>query len=106
MDNNDFSLNMDKFRKQHQQIKNINHNTFENIYKLIIENIKSSANNSEEFCFFEVPLFIFGEPIYTKEEIMTFIMNRLNKEIENKNLKKVTLLEPNILFIEWSLDYN
>ena len=104
--NNDNLLNMDQFRKKHQQIKNINHNTFESIYKLIIENIKNCASNSEEFCFYEVPLFIFGEPLYTKNEIITYLTDKLNKEIEKKNLKQITFIDPNILFIEWSLEYD
>ena len=104
MNKNDKELNMNIFRQQKKNINDIKYITFNNIHKLMIEQIKISAGNADEFCVYEIPIFIFGEPIYTISDISTYLLDKLKEHIENKNIIEAKFYEPNFLYIKWSLE--
>lgn len=101
MKNNE--LNMDIYREREKNISNIKYITYNNIHKLIIEQIKISASNSEEFCIYEIPFFIFGEPIYSISDISIYLLDKLKEDIIKKNIIEAEFYKPNFIFIKWSL---
>jgi hypothetical protein len=96
-------LNMDEFRKKKEQIDNIKFTTFDKIYKLVIEQIKYSADSLSEYCIYEIPVFMLYEPLYNVKEVSDYIIQKLNIKITENHLSEVKFYEPNIIFIKWSL---
>ena len=97
---------MNEYRHKKKKINDFKNDIFSKIYHSVIENIKLNADNLQEFCVYEVPSFIFGEPIYSLDDMTKYILNNLNKEIEKGNLIEAILYDKNIIYIKWSLNYN
>lgn len=100
--NND--LNMNEFREKKKKINDIKYITYNKIYTNLIETIKLTASNGINFCLFEIPLLIFGEPLYQINDIKNYLISKINEEIYKKNITEVIFYEPNILYINWTLD--
>ncbi len=94
---------MNFFRQQECQKKQIKNNFFHSIFNLIIEKIKILANNSESWCLYEIPLFVFGQPEYSMNEISSYILNNFEYYIKNKDIDEIKFYEPNVLYIKWTL---
>ena len=60
--------------------------------------IKFNSKLDRLYCFFLVPEFIFGTPLYDIVELRSFIMYHLEK-----NGFKLTYIDPNWLFITWEI---
>jgi len=103
MNNNNNILNMNYYRQIEYQKKKIKHNFFDSIYCLIIEKIKIFASNSETWCIYEIPPFVFGNPDYQMNEISSYIINKFDNYIRNKDIDEIKFYEPNLLYIKWSL---
>ena len=69
---------------------------FDEILKQIHTRIKYYAKLERTYCFFNVPEFIIGVPLYNVNDLRTYIMNCLNKDGF-----KMLRIEPNWLFISW-----
>jgi len=71
------------------------------IYDTILQKchhrIKYNSTLERTYCFFQVPEFIIGVPIFDINELRTYIMNSLKKD----NFEYI-YVEPNWLFIYWS----
>jgi hypothetical protein len=70
------------------------------ILNRIYSRIKMVSKASETFCFFIVPEFIFGVPLYNNLDCIKFILNKL---IHKGFLVKYT--HPNLLYISWDRKY-
>jgi len=96
------SLKKDDLYKKHDQISNLKKQTYEQIYKRCVNQIKLTADTGELLCFFEIPHFLWGSeyPIINIQACATFIIEKLN------HLRDITVnfIEPNILFIDWRRD--
>lgn len=60
--------------------------------------IKYNSSLERTYCFFQIPEFIIGTPIYKVTEMRTYIINSLKN-----NGFKIMYIEPNWLFISWEL---
>tara|TARA_B110000285_G_scaffold234318_1_gene310826 strand:+ start:1058 stop:1486 length:429 start_codon:yes stop_codon:yes gene_type:complete len=69
---------------------------FDDILKQIHGRIKYYARLERTHCFFNVPEFIIGVPLYNVTDLRSYIMNCLNKDGF-----KILHVEPNWLFISW-----
>lgn len=71
------------------------------IYDTILQKchhkIKYNSSLERTFCFFQVPEFIIGVPIYNISELRLYIMNSLKKDGF-----EYLYVEPNWLFITWN----
>ena len=99
-------LDMNEFRIKKKKIDDQIFKTYDKIYNLVINNIKLCANNYEECCIFSIPFFMFGEQTYDMNQVSEYLIEQLNIEITKKNLSIVNFYEPNILYIEWSLQWD
>lgn len=72
---------------------------FETISEKCHKYIVKYAKNERYRCFFEVPEFILGTPIYNLNAAIMYLMNKLSK-----NGYLVKYFFPNYLYISWSLD--
>ena len=73
--------------------------SFEKVLDLSHRKITSSANQKKLHCYFEVPSFLFGYPLYKLNECVDFVQKMLKS-----NGFLVEYYFPNILYISWDFD--
>jgi len=92
-------INIDDLYDKHQQrdLKQIGifNKILNRIYKRITFTGKNKRN--EQHIFFNVPEYIFGEPLYDKGDCIAFLVNQLKD-----NKFNVRYIHPNTLFISWA----
>ena len=92
------SLNInDLYSTVHEKnIKRLEH--FDSILQKIHIRIKSTAKLEKTYCFYQVPEFIIGVPLYNVLDLRRYLINSLEK-----NGFKLLYMEPNWLFISWEV---
>lgn len=60
--------------------------------------IKYNSSLERTYCFFQIPEFIIGVPLYRVEEMRIYIINSLKKDG-----LQVMYIDPNWLFISWAI---
>ena len=60
--------------------------------------IKYNSSLERTYCFFQIPEFIIGTPLYKIEEMRIYIINSLKN-----NGFQIMYIEPNWLFISWDV---
>ena len=71
--------------------------TYDDILKKCHTRIKYYSKFEKTTCFFAIPEFLIGVPLYDVTELRTYMMNSLEK-----NGFKLMYLHPNWLMIDWS----
>ena len=71
---------------------------FDDILKKIHIRIKYNANLERTYCFYHIPEFIIGVPLYNIHDLRNYLMNSLKK-----NGFQILYVEPNWLFITWEV---
>ena len=72
---------------------------FDDILKKIHNRIVYNANLEKTFCFFQIPEFIIGIPLYNVNDLKKYLITSLKKDKFN-----LIYVEPNWLFITWELN--
>ena len=92
------SLNInDLYGTIHEKnIKRLEH--FDCILRKIHTRIQSNAQKEQTHCFYQVPEFIIGVPLYNILDLRRYLINSLEK-----NGFKLLYMEPNWLFISWEV---
>jgi|TARA_Y100000996_G_C22482523_1_gene626823 hypothetical protein len=72
---------------------------FDDILKKIHNRILYNANIEKTYCFFQIPEFIIGVPLYNVEDLKNYLITSLKKD----NFKLI-YIDPNWLFISWELN--
>ena len=72
---------------------------FDDILKKVHNRILYNANLEKTYCFFQIPEFIIGVPLYNVNDLKNYLITSLKKD-------RFTLfyVEPNWLFISWELN--
>ena len=90
------SLNINDLYETMYQ-KNINrYQKFDEILKCIHNRIKLYAKHERTYCFYQIPEFIIGVPLYDINDLQKYLINSLKKDGF-----RVLYVEPNWLFINW-----
>lgn len=91
-------INLDSLFERKRQLNLSKLSVYQKILHRIHERIKHTARqkNSDDFCFYVVPEFIFGVPRYDVATCVSYVIERLQ---ENGFVVKYT--HPNLLFISW-----
>uniref|UniRef100_A0A6C0F5S8 Uncharacterized protein n=1 Tax=viral metagenome TaxID=1070528 RepID=A0A6C0F5S8_9ZZZZ len=92
------SLNINELYKESDRKHEVRLRVFDNILKKIHIRIKNSASNEKMFCFYQIPEFIIGVPLYDTNELKKYLINSLEKD-----RFKLLYVEPNWLFISWQV---
>ena len=71
---------------------------FDDILKKIHSRIKYHSGLERTYCFFQIPEFIIGVPLYNVEDLRNYIINSLKK-----NGFEILYVEPNWLFINCTI---
>ena len=72
--------------------------TYDSILLKCHHRILYHSNLQRTYCFYQIPEFIIGVPIYSIDELKKYIINSLTK-----NGFKILYIEPNWLFIHWEV---
>ena len=71
--------------------------TFDSILKQCHQRILHNSKLERTYCFFNIPEFIFGVPLYDINDLTKYILNSLVT-----NGFKVKYFDPNVIFISWN----
>jgi hypothetical protein len=71
---------------------------YDDILKKCHTRIKYYSQINRTYCFFQIPEFIFGMPLYDISELRIYIMNSLQN-----NGFTILYVDPNWLFINWEI---
>ena len=71
---------------------------FDNILRRLHNRITYHAKNEKTYCFFQIPEFIIGTPLYNIEDLKNYLMDSLRKDGF-----QLMYIEPNWLFIAWEI---
>tara|TARA_Y100000590_G_scaffold425594_1_gene533766 strand:- start:14093 stop:14536 length:444 start_codon:yes stop_codon:yes gene_type:complete len=71
---------------------------FDGILKKIHNRIKYNARLEKTYCFFQIPEFIIGVPLYNIEDLKRYLI-----ELLKKDGFQLIYIDPNWLFITWEL---
>ena len=71
---------------------------YDNVLVKCHKRIKYNSSLERTYCFYQIPEFIIGVPLYKVTEMRTYIINSLKN-----NGFKIMYIEPNWLFISWDL---
>ena len=74
---------------------------FDDILKRLHNRIKYHAKNEKTFCFFQIPEFIIGVPLYNINDLKEYLIQSLQKDGF-----EYMYIEPNWLFVTWELKKN
>ena len=74
---------------------------YDNVLVKCHNRIKYNSNLEKTYCFFQIPEFIIGTPIYDINEMRKYVINSLKN-----NGFKIMYIEPNWLFISWIQESN
>ena len=94
------SLKNSDLYKKHDQLIELKRQTYDKLYNRCENRIKLASDAGELICLFEIPEFLFGSayPIINIKSCSNYIINKLAQA--NKHIK-ASLIEPNIIFIDW-----
>jgi len=71
---------------------------YDNVLQKIHKRIKYNATLQRTYCFFPIPEFIIGVPIFDTHEMRTYVITSLKT-----NGFKVLYIEPNWVFVHWEV---
>ena len=91
------SLNIDDLYETIDEKNNKRLQKFDCILKQIHTRIKYYAKLERTYCFFQIPEFIIGVPLYNVADLRNYIINSLKR-----NGFHIIYIDPNWLYISWS----
>lgn len=91
------SLNIDDLYETIDEKNNKRLQKFDGILKQIHTRIKYYAKLERTYCFFQIPEFIIGVPLYNVADLRNYIINSLKR-----NGFHIIYIDPNWLYISWS----
>ena len=91
------SLNIDDLYETIDEKNNKRLQKFDGILKQIHTRIKYYSKLERTFCFFQIPEFIIGVPLYNVIDLRNYIINSLKR-----NGFHIVYIDPNWLYISWS----
>tara|TARA_B100000902_G_scaffold398897_1_gene467424 strand:+ start:2824 stop:3255 length:432 start_codon:yes stop_codon:yes gene_type:complete len=92
------SLNIDQLYSTIDELNYRRLQHFDEVLKKIHNRIKYNARLEKMYCFYQVPEFIIGKPLYNIEDLRKYLINSLKKDGF-----QILYVDPNWLFINWEL---
>ena len=91
-------INIDELHKNQQDKLRKRYEIYEKILIRCHNKIKNTANHPDNmgFCFFEIPRYVYGTPLFDSKSCIVYMVNSLVK-----NGLDVRYTHPNLLFISW-----
>ena len=93
-----FSYSINEIHKKQKEKERSRVKIYEGISAKCFKKIKETASNEETFCFFKMPEYIPGLPIYNMTECVIFLLNILHEKGFNARY-----CDKYMIFISWNL---
>jgi len=93
--NSQIDMNELEYESKRKRLRRIE--IYDSILKDCHKKIIFNSKLDRKYCFFLIPEFIFGTPLYSIEELRNFVINSLQK-----NGFQIMYMHPNWLFISWT----
>tara|TARA_B100001123_G_C15321236_1_gene1027982 strand:- start:1363 stop:1797 length:435 start_codon:yes stop_codon:yes gene_type:complete len=90
------SLNIDSLYEKMNENNMKRYGIFDDILKQLHRKIRYHASLEKMYCFFKIPEFIIGVPLYKIDDLRNYIFMSLEKD----NFQYI-YIDPNWLFISW-----
>ena len=92
------SLNINELYDSIREKNEMRLNKFDGILCKVHNRIRYNAKLEKTYCFFHIPEFIIGVPLYNVNDLKDYIINSLKRNGFN-----VMYIDPNYLFINWDM---
>lgn len=89
-------INIDELNNSIKQKENNKNKIYDEVLKKCHYKIKLTAKNSQSFCFYIIPEYIYGFPLYNFKACIIYIFKTLSY-----NGFEVKYTHPNLLYISW-----
>lgn len=97
-------LNLDKYAKIKKEREANKKKCYKKVLKQIICGVETVMVQDIDFLVYEVEPFMIGEVDYNMLECIDYIIKKINKDKNfGKILEQINFIEPNVLYIKWSL---
>lgn len=93
------SLNIDDLYEKINDKNMKRFEIFDSILQKIHLRIKYNAKLEKTFCFYSIPEFVIGTPLYNVNDLKNYLINSLTRD-----KFKLLYIDPNWLFITWELN--
>lgn len=93
-------VNISELHEKQRQKNNSKINGYNSILKKCSNRIKFMSDKHQSCCFFEIPEFVFGIPLFNSKECIRYIIKKLMDEGF-----MVIYTHPNLLYISWDIEY-
>jgi hypothetical protein len=99
-DNNDdlYKFNIHDIHKKQKEKETYRIKIYERIASKLFRKIKETSENEDTYCFFQIPIYIPGLPIYNLTECVMFLLNL----IQEKGFKG-RYCDNCVLYVSWKL---
>jgi len=91
-------IDMRKLQEESNNILIKRMEMYDDILKKCHHRILYNSRLQRPYCFFQIPEFVFGVPLYNVSELRNYMMNSLKK-----NGFQLLYIDPNWLFIHWKV---
>ena len=92
-------LTISKLNRINENNNNSKIRVFDYVYRIVENIIEKSAKNNLNYCYYQIPPFILGYPIYDINELKMFLIDELSKVGFH-----IILLDNNYIQITWTLN--
>jgi hypothetical protein len=83
--------------KEQQEKNNIKKKNYHKVYKRIEKKILQASSVNEYKCWYEIPEFILGIPLYSFDDCKNYVINKL----KNDGFK-TEMISNNVILIDWT----
>lgn len=96
-------LNLASIKKKKDILAEKQRSIYRKIYYNIVSLINHNAENSINFCLFEVPYFMLDEVTYPMDECLKYLDEKLENLKKDENIIEITFYRPNVYYIKWKI---
>jgi len=90
-------INIDDLHREHDKKDEMRINIYNNILEKVHQKIKfTSKTSNDKFCFFSVPIYVYGLPLFDVNNCIIFLTKKLTD-----NGFDIRYTHPNLLLISW-----
>ena len=94
---NFYSINVNQIQKNRQERDKLKYATYKRILEKCYLKIKQCSDKDLEYCIYNIPDFILGEPLFNKQFCSEFLTEHLNM-----NGFSSKFLPPRYIFVSWN----
>ena len=96
-----FNFSINEIHKNHKEREKRRLEIYDKILIRCLKKVKESSSKEDTYCFFEMPEYLPGMPLYNMTECLMYILNLLKQKGFNARY-----VDPFLIYIMWNLPKN